>query len=544
LEGAESPAPDPAAQTPAAPENPNAPTAEKPGITIKTVKVTGLAPPELLLRLSRNSGSPLEVFSSLEIEELLVHSGKSAELGSVELLVPGATLTGLSCRPGGAPEGGTASPACTLAKIASGQGYGFGLVFTYPEPDYRLSLRMDVASYAVDALSVGGGDGTGTSGIKAADAIFNALEMSLSAAEGVLTVGVSVDTMHAQGLEGLYFAQATAIEGAGVFVDIGDDMLWQATADSFSAMGLDMREELSSEGARPGAHFVGQFYGEYGGGLLEALWPNWDSVLSQRYSAGSWRVDGFKASGGDGQRLEIRTAYASGPLTRGKLANSYLELSGVELEFPSDVWHDEYLVKTAEFLGTNVLKGDLRVWKAFDPENNTVRWAVNSLDVRDLGRAALDISVAGVKDATVEAFSGIRLRNIDRLLASVAAQDLGLGAIEISLSAQPVMDRLVIRTAEEKETIPSAALSEMASSVSMALLYVLTEHASVESTMAVTDAVVDFMKKPQIITVKTDPSSPLNAAAIAAWQQDPGSLVELLNLSVSSNEKLPVALEQ
>ncbi|MDR1035476.1 MAG: hypothetical protein LBT40_02535 [Deltaproteobacteria bacterium] len=533
-----------AAPATAADDDPNAPTAENPGISVKSVKISGLAAAEALPALLQNSGDPLEVFASMEIEGLHVHTGASSELGSAEILVPMTVLTGLSCRPGGAKEGGTPAPACTLARISSGEGYGFGFIFLYPEADFRLSLRMDASSYAADNVSLGGDAGLALSGIKAARFQAANFDLALGARQGLLTAGVSIGLIASEGLDGAYSAQHTRLTEIEVFV-LGNepDPMWLGTAESLTAVALDVREALSGDGARPGAYFLNEFLGAEGGGLVEALWPGWDCVLSQRYSAGSWRLDGFRGSGPDGDRLEFRSVEATGPMLRGKLASTTLEMRGMVLEFPSDVWFPEYQQKTAEFLGTNIIRGDVTVWKTYDPQNSVVHWRLDSLDLRDLGRLYLKVDFTGVKDSTLAALSEIRLRNIDRIIAAIAAHDLGIGNTEIALSAQPAMDRLVIRTAEEKETLPSAALSEMTSNVSMTLLYFLSNYASVESVMAVTDSLVDFMKKPQALTVTLEPSSPLNAVAFGNGMKDLSTLVELLNINVTANERLPVALE-
>jgi hypothetical protein len=522
----------------------DAPSAESPGITVKSLKISGPAPADVLAGLLRNSGGPLDVFASMEIEDLRLHTGQSAELGSAEILVPSAVLTSLSCRPGGTPEGGNPAPACTLSGIATGGDGGFSFAFRYPETDYRLDFRMEASSCALEGVSLGGEAGLSPAGVRAEKLRAADLELALAARRGFLTLDVSAGHFVSAGLEGAYSARSTDLAGIrAILSGNGADPIWSASADSFSAAGLDLREALSGSGARPGAYFLNEFLSEDGGGLIEALWPGWDCLFSQRYSAGSWRLAGFRGSGTDGERLEFRTAEAAGPLVRGKLSDTSLEITGMELEFPSDAWQPDSRVRIARFLGTNILRGDVRVLKTFDRESSTVRWRLDPLDVRDAGRLSADVSFTGMDDPALAELSEIRLRNIDRAIDAVASRGLGIGAASVSLSARPLMDRLVIAVADAGENPPSSAASEITSAVSMRLLAVLPHFASVESVVALTDSLAEYVGRPRALTVALNPPAPLNAASLAGGLDDPASLAGLLNVTVTVNDRLPVTLE-
>jgi hypothetical protein len=517
--------------------DPDAPAADRPGLTIKSVKVTGLAPGERLAAAAGNSGAPLDVFKSLAIEDLKLHTGESPERGAAELRIPGASLGRLSCR----PSIGKVYPDCSLDSLDAGDGFAYA--FVYPEGDPRWLLRMAGASLSAEGLAAGGAAGLTLSSFKVARARAERLEAQLASDGAVLGLGAVMRGLAAEGLEGLYSARLTEISGMEIYLDGTEDTLFQAAADRFRAEGLDLRDSMADAAARPGAGFLNEFLSEDGGGLMEALWPAWDCLFSQRYSAESWSLEGLKATGADGDRLEAKAVTATGPFVRGRLSErTSLEMEQAELEFPADPWHPEAQVNAARFLGSNVLQGDLRVTKSWDAEKGTLRWRLDPLDVRDLGRLTLDITLSGMSELAVERMADVRLRNIDRLLAAAAAQGLGVGGLELTLEGTPVIDRTVLTLAEAMDAPPYFARTEISTRVSLTLLNYLSNFASVESVISVTDAITDYIDKPREFTLTLAPASPLDAVALAAGGEDPVTLIRLLNLSVSSNGGQPQPL--
>jgi hypothetical protein len=535
-QGADAEASPPLEARPAGPPgDPNVPADDRPGLTLRSVKVTGLATAERLAAASGNSGKPLDVFASLEIEDLRLHTGSSPD-GSLDLLLPSASLGRLSCGPG------PVRPACALDFLISGEGSGFEFVLSFPESDLRSLLAVKAAAFSAEGLSADGA-GHPLLSLKAAQARAWGLEIVMPSRDLSLTLGASAGEFCAEGLEGLYSAESTAIARIGAYLNDDERTLWQASADAFSADGLDLREALSGDSARPGASLMEAGPPRSAYRLAEALWPAWDSLVRQGYSAASWALEGFDTRVADGPKLTAGSIAASGPFVRGKLSSSAIQVSGAELTVPVDGSGRDFLRKATDFLGGNTLRGDLAAKQTWNPEEGALRWRLEPLDIRELGRFNLDLSLTGMSEAAADAMAGVPLRDAGRLFSVLPAQGLGIGGLELSLSGRSVVDRTVLAVADSLEKPPSAALAEMTSRVSMTLLYFLSNYASLDSVMGVSEAIIGYIESPQVLTLALAPDRPLDAAALNEAFKDPGAVVELLKVSVSSNGGLPQPLE-
>jgi hypothetical protein len=523
--------------TPSAGEAARSPSWGSPGLTIQTVRITGLGPPERIGRLAANRGAPGVAFTALELEGLELHTAVPADSGAASLALPSLSLGVLRCSPAEAAP----RPLCELSALSAPRGWSLALDF--PAGDPRAGLRLSAESLAAEGPSAGGAAGP-AGWIRAAKVSLAGLQASLSAAGGDAALTLDAASVSLSNLEGLLSAQGTTVTTLRAGLSGRDGTVWRAEASSFAASGLNLHDALAAPGALPAAALLHELSRPYGGSLPFGLWPRWDSLLTQHYSAGSWRLEGFRAEGPEGERLAAEGVSVTGPLFRGRVSDSSVEVTGLSLEFPAEPWHSSAARAAADFLGTNSVEGSLRAWKAYDSEAGTLRWRLDTLDLRDVGRLAVDVTLTGVRDPFVAELSRARLSDPDALIGAVVSQNAGLGALSLTLSGRPVVEKAVRMTADALGLPPASARAEMTSRVSTALLFGLPRLADFDfdTAMDVSEAVIAYIERPGSLTVAVEPRSALDAASLAALGTDTAAIVEFLNISVSANGGEPARL--
>jgi hypothetical protein len=341
---------------------------------------------------------------------------------------------------------------------------------------------------------------------------------------------------------GPFRARETAAAGLALTLSGPEGAVWTAAADAFTAYGLDASEALGAPGALPGAFLLRILEAPETGGLVDGIWRNYDSLLTQKYSAGSWKLEGFSLEGPDMERARAASVGVTGPMAGGAVNDTRFEARGVEVEFPAESWHSEYSRLAKAYLGANRVRADITAWKSYDAATGALDWNLETLDVEDLARLTLKIGITGLKAPEARALSAIPVSDIGGLAGFLETSDIGIRRLELTISGRPAVDRAVLMAAESMGKAPSDAMAEMTSKVSLTLIYTLSQYVPVEPVLDFSEAVIDYIRDPGTITFKMEPAASLNRDSMARIGGSPGAMAEFLNISVATNGNGPVSL--
>jgi hypothetical protein len=509
----------------------------KPGFVIGTVKISGIASRALLTSVlfGSGSGSQTKLFDKIEIYDLQLATPSEGTVASLVADFPRLAISGVSC----APAIPGAGPECFAKSLDFGP--TASLAVRFPEDDPRLLLNLRAETFHAEDSALGGTPGRSPGAFRAAKAQAQGFRAEMALKGPGTVAAVSLAELSAENLDGLWRAGQTAAKELSVSLFAPGGLDWKARAAFFSAAGLDLRDSLAGPASLPGATDLLNL--EIPGSLLPgAVWPSWESLLADRYSADSWRAEGFSAEGPYGGKLSAKALAASGPFSKGKISSTSFEAEGFRAEFQVYAWSHALLEFASRFMGEAVLEGNLKASKDYSPEEGNLRLRLDSLEVNSLGKFSLDVTLSGVKEPLLRSLAAIPLSGLEDPLSAAVSQDVGVGAFELTVSGRPVVDKAVLMTADALDVSPSAARAEMTSKIATTLLFLLGPYAETGSILGISDSLIDFVNAPGTLTLKMEPKSPITSRSVPQEGFEPAELISILNISVASNGNEPARL--
>ncbi|MFH1806238.1 MAG: hypothetical protein ABID63_15260 [Pseudomonadota bacterium] len=205
-------------------------------------------------------------------------------------------------------------------------------------------------------------------------------------------------------------------------------------------------------------------------------------------------------------------------------------LSGLKIRFPDKIANDPVLLQTLDIDDLNNLTLDMAMHQVWNPEDGTYVYAIDNLELREIGAAKLELVLAGLPADTMHALLDTQVADIGNLGIIVMTQ-LEFARANLELSGEKLLPFMLGLASLQNGMAPD----EMQLMAGMTVLQ--TQQAFAQSPV-LADALgqlAEWLATPQHLQIGLAPQQPVLIGALAGGQLPPPALAELLGLGITAN---------